>query len=183
MTRDTWIISDTHYNQLDILTFYDFKGRRVRDFDNVEEMNERIIEGWNSVVKPNDIVYHLGDVFYDRTAEHRTRFEKDWKRFNGHKRLIVGNHDDVRYLSGKDSEGRWLFEKVMFWRKYPEFGLIFSHVPLHESGLYSSLDFSKQLLNVHGHIHSMESPEGPFKNVCVEVVNYTPVNIEELRIW
>jgi calcineurin-like phosphoesterase family protein len=56
-----------------------------------------------------------------------------------------------------------------------------SHVPLHEGGLYSSTDFSKHLLNVHGHIHSMESPEGPYRNVCVEVVNYVPVNIEELR--
>jgi calcineurin-like phosphoesterase family protein len=70
---------------------------------------------------------------------------------------------------------------VLFWRKYPEFGLIMSHVPLHEGGLYSSTDFSKHLLNVHGHIHSMESPEGPYRNVCVEVVNYVPVNIEELR--
>lgn len=181
MSRDIWVISDTHYNQPDILTFYDFKGRRVRDFANVKEMNERIIEGWNSVVKPGDIVYHLGDVFYDKKDEHRVVFEKDWRLFNGHKRLIVGNHDDVRYLSGKDSEGRWFFEKVMMWRKYPEFGVILSHVPLHDSGLYSSVDFSKQLLNVHGHIHSMESPEGPYRNVCVEVVNYTPVNIEELR--
>lgn len=181
MSRNIWVISDTHYNQPDILTFYDFKGRRVRDFNSVEEMNERIIEGWNSVVKPQDIVYHLGDVFYDRTREDRIKFETDWRRFNGHKRLIVGNHDDIRYLSGKDSEGRWLFEKVLFWRKYPEFGLIMTHVPLHEGGLYSSTDFSKQLLNAHGHIHSMESPEGPYRNVCVEVVNYVPVNIEELR--
>jgi len=182
VSRDIWVISDTHYNQPDILTFYDFKGRRVRDFADVEEMNERIIEGWNSVVKPGDIVYHLGDVFYDRTPEHRVRFEKDWRRFNGRKRLIVGNHDDIRYLSGKDSEGRWLFEKVMFWRKYPEFGLILTHDPRHETSLYSSTDFSKQLLNVFGHIHTNPAPPGPYYCVCVEQVNYTPVHIETLAV-
>ena len=36
------------------------------------------------------------------------------------------------------------------------------------------------LLNVHGHIHSNPSPEGPYKCVCVEQINYTPVNIEDL---
>jgi calcineurin-like phosphoesterase family protein len=181
MTKDIWIISDTHYNQSDILTFHDFNGNRVRDFIDVDEMNEHIIDKWNSVVKPTDIVYHLGDVFYDRTLEDRQKFETDWRRFNGHKRLIFGNHDDIRYLSGKDSEGRWLFEKVLYWRKYPEFGLIMTHAPIHDSGLYSSTDFSKQLLNVHGHIHTNPSPPGPYRCVCVEQVNYTPVNIEELR--
>ena len=92
----------------------------------------------------------------------------------------MGNHDDIRYLSGKDSEGRWLFEKVLFWRKYPEFGLIMTHVPLHEGGLYSSTDFSKQLLNVFGHIHTNPAPPGPYYCVCVEQVNYTPVHIETL---
>jgi calcineurin-like phosphoesterase family protein len=34
-----------------------------------------------------------------------------------------------------------------------------------------------------GHIHQHASPAGPYKNVSVEAINYTPVNIEELRIW
>jgi hypothetical protein len=34
-----------------------------------------------------------------------------------------------------------------------------------------------------GHIHQNPSPEGPYRNVCVEQINYTPVNIEELRVW
>ena len=32
-----------------------------RGFTNVNEMNETIVERWNSVVKPEDEVYHLGD--------------------------------------------------------------------------------------------------------------------------
>lgn len=39
----------------------------------------------------------------------------------------------------------------------------------------------KGVINVHGHIHSNPSPEGPYKCVCVEQINYTPVNIEELK--
>lgn len=178
--RDIWVISDTHYNQESIISFIDKKGNRVRNFDTVDEMNERIIEGWNSVVKPRDIIYHLGDVFYNDSESDRVKFEADWRRFNGKKRLVFGNHDDIRYLSGKDSSGRWFFEKIFYQRKYPEYGLFFSHDPRHESNLYSSSDFSKLLLNVHGHIHTNPTPEGPYVNVSVEVINYTPVHIEEL---
>ena len=52
---NTFFTSDTHFCH----------GREFlygpRGFTNAEEMNEAIIERWNSVVKPTDLVYHLGD--------------------------------------------------------------------------------------------------------------------------
>jgi calcineurin-like phosphoesterase family protein len=59
---------------------------------------------------------------------------------------------------------------------FPEFGLLLTHVPIHESTLEH-----KKLLNVHGHIHEKKSPSKNHKNVSVEQINYTPINIEELR--
>ena len=38
-----------------------------RPFKDTNEMNEYIIQKWNSVVKENDIVYHLGDVGFGTT--------------------------------------------------------------------------------------------------------------------
>lgn len=156
-------------------------GLRVRpEFDTVDQMNECMIENWNSVVKQGDIVYHLGDVFIGAKDD----FKALWPKLKGSKRLIVGNHDDVKFLS---SGG--FFNKVSMWRMFPEFGLMFSHVPLHESNLLRLVDKKGKypddcikLLNVHGHIHQNPSPEGPYKNVSVEAINYTPVNIEELRV-
>ena len=111
-------------------------------------------------------------------------FKKLWPKLTGSKRLIVGNHDDIKFLS---SGG--FFQKVQMWRMFPEFGLMLSHVPLHPSSLFRGApdkSFAEhppnQMLNVHGHIHQNPSPEGPYKCVCVEQTNYTPVNIEELRI-
>lgn len=183
MSRDIWITSDTHLFHSNILTFKDSKtGKLVRGdkFANVDEMNEYILEKWNSVVKPGDRVYHLGDVFIGPKED----FSRFWPKFNGSKNLIVGNHDDIRFLS---SGG--FFKKVQMWRMFPEFGLMLSHVPLHESGLLRLKDKkgkfpddAETLCNVHGHIHQHPSPEGPYRNVCVEKTDYTPVNIEELRV-
>ncbi len=183
MSRDIWVISDTHLGHENILKFKDSKtGNPVRGhlFSNVDEMDEHILEKWNSVVKQGDIVYHLGDVFIGD----KERFKKMWPKFKGSKRLIVGNHDDIKFLS---SGG--FFQKVQMWRMFPEFGLMMSHVPLHESNLLRLIDRSgvypddcETLLNCHGHIHQNESPEGPYRNLSVEEIDYTPVNIEELRV-
>lgn len=165
-----WVVSDTHFGHSNILTFKDSEGNYVRDFSSVEEMNEVMVDRWNSVVKPGDKVYHLGDVFFGSKGN----FKSLWPRLNGSKRLVVGNHDDIKFLS---SGG--FFKKVMMWRVFTEFGLLLTHTPQHQSALTGR---RTGLLNVHGHIHQNPSPEGPYKCVCVEQVNYTPVNIEELKV-
>ena len=182
MSKDIWVVSDTHFRHKNILKFTDSNtGEFIRPgFADVDEMDEHMIERWNSVVKPGDIVYHLGDV----VMGDKEWFKQNWPRLNGGKRLIVGNHDDIKFLAGGG-----FFSKVLMWRMFPEFGLMFSHVPLHVSNL---LQLAKKggkypedcetMLNVHGHIHQNSSPEGPYCNVSVEAIDYTPVNIEELRI-
>ena len=183
MTRNIWVVSDTHIGHENILKFKDSTtGNLIRGhlFSNVNEMDEYILEKWNSVVKPGDIVYHLGDVMICD----KERFKKMWPKFHGSKRLIVGNHDDIKFLS---SGG--FFQKVQMWRMFPEFGLMLSHVPLHESNLLRLVDKSgaypddcTTLKNLHGHIHQNPSPKGPYQNMSVEVIDYTPINIEELRV-
>ena len=164
---DIWVISDTHFNHYNILTFHNEDGSEVRPgFSSLKEMNECMIDNWNSVVKQGDKVYHLGDVFFGP----KEWFQENWPKLNGSKRLVVGNHDDIKYLS---SGG--FFKKVYMWRMFPEYNLLFSHVPLHPSHI------RMDCTNVHGHIHGMDSPEGKYINVCVEKTNYTPVHIETLR--
>jgi calcineurin-like phosphoesterase family protein len=122
MSKDIWVISDLHYNHANILNFIDYKGNRTREFDTVDQMNEFLIDRWNSVVKPGDIVYTLGDTFFGSKDE----FKIAWPKFNGSKRLIVGNHDDIQFLS---SGG--FFKKTLFWRMFTDHGLVFHHVPFH----------------------------------------------------
>lgn len=169
--REIFVISDTHFNHGNIIGYCD------RPFSDSKEMDEWMIERWNSVVRPQDKVYHLGDVYM---GNDRHYISSVLKSLNGHKRLILGNHDDV-----SQPELFKNFKKINVWRMFPEFGLLLTHVPvnqmsLRKSGRNGSPDF--ELKNIHGHIHNNKSPEGPYQNVSVEAINYTPVNIEELRV-
>ena len=190
--RNIWVISDTHFRHRSILEFTDSNtGLKIRPgFANVDEMDEHMIDRWNSVVKTGDIVYHLGDVVMTKTSEDEDWFKRNWPKLHGSKRLIVGNHDDIPYLS----KGGF-FKKVQMWRMFPEFGLLLTHVPVHPSNLrifaaempgdYQEGDVGpvqKSFVNVMGHIHQNSAPQGPYRCVCVEQTDYTPVHIEELRI-
>ena len=146
---------------------------KTRPFDSIQEHDEKLIYNWNSVVKPGDKVYHLGDVTFGDKERYIGSIHN---RLHGQKHLIVGNHDDVKFLAP-------YFAKVMLWCMFPDWGLLLTHVPVHPSTLGEGRFDGKGMTNVHGHIHQNPSPPGPYKCVCVEQphMNYTPINIEELR--
>jgi len=162
MSKNIWVTSDTHFGHENII---DYCGR---PFSNVKEMDECLVENWNSVVKDGDKVYHLGDVYMGM----QQNAMKALSKLKGQKRLILGNHDD-----GKGKLLHIHFKKIDVWRYFGEFGLLLTHVPVHESTLGKKVG-----INVHGHIHQNKSPDGPYRCVCVEQTNYTPINIEELRV-
>ena len=78
-----YFIADTHFNHENIIKYCN------RPFKNTYKMNEYIIQKWNSVVKKDDTVYHLGDVGFGSLQEVKSLVE----RLNGTKILIKGNHD------------------------------------------------------------------------------------------
>ena len=57
-----------------------------RPFENVEEMDKTLISNFNSIVKPNDTVYILGDIAYRLPVEKTNELIK---KLNGKKILIV----------------------------------------------------------------------------------------------
>jgi len=168
----TFVISDTHFNHQGILTFKDYLNKPCRTFDSVQQMNECMLDNWNDTVGPNDTVIHCGDVLFGMD-------KVDWLTANfaklpGKKRLVLGNHDNVKQLAP-------FFKDIQLWIDMSDKVLIFTHTPLHPSTLAEKHRFGDgNLLNVHGHIHTNPSPDGPYKCVCVEQINFTPINIEEL---
>ncbi len=172
--RDLWFISDTHFNHKPLVEgFGDLPPSRP--FVSVEEMNEALIENWNSVVKKNDKVYHAGDVLFGHDKE--GWMDKHWSRLNGIKRLIIGNHDNTKMMLMNG-----YFPKADVWRIFKDSGILLSHVPVAEEILNEERFDDVEFINVHGHTHGRMADYGS-RHFCIsaERINYTPVNMGELK--
>lgn len=168
-----WFSSDPHFHHKNIIEYGE------RPFSDVAEMNEYIVDTHNKFVKPPDHWYCLGDVTMER--DNQGRGLGIVTRMNGHKRLILGNHDHYamkHYLL--------VFEKVMAMNVLDR--IRFTHIPIHP------LSMGGCIANVHGHIHQRKSPDPvlqvtdkgqvlvkPYVNISLEVTNYRPVSLEEVK--
>lgn len=76
-------IADWHYDHKNAIAFDN------RPFLSVEEMNVELVKRWNSVVKPGDITYVLGDMFWCKP----TIAVPVLDQLNGQIFLVRGNHD------------------------------------------------------------------------------------------
>jgi calcineurin-like phosphoesterase family protein len=85
-TRNYYFTSDTHFSHRNIIKYTN------RPFANADEMNEEIIRNWNRIVTKQDIIYHLGDVAFEKD---RDKLVWMLSRLNGEKHLIWGNHDKL----------------------------------------------------------------------------------------
>ena len=132
-----FLVSDTHFGHAGVCRFThpDDPEVKLRPWDNPDEMDEEMIRRWNDTVRPNDKVYHLGDVVINRKAL------KTLSRLNGDKVLIRGNHDIFR-----DDEYREYFRELRAYHVMN--GLILSHIPVHEASL------GRFGCNIHGHLHA-----------------------------
>ena len=131
-----WLVSDTHFGHAGVCRFTRNDGvTKLRPWDDPQEMDEAMIAAWNDRVRPNDKVYHLGDVVINRRAL------QTLSRLNGDKVLIRGNHDIFR-----DDEYRQYFRELRAYHVMN--GMILSHIPLHEASL------GRFGVNIHGHLHS-----------------------------
>jgi calcineurin-like phosphoesterase family protein len=166
----TFFISDTHFSHTNMLKFIkpNSGGEKLRVFNSIEEMNEAIIDNWNKVVSCRDTVYHLGDIAM------KFQYVDLVKRLKGRKILLPGNHDRSaakEYLN--------YFEDIIGVVKHKEF--LLSHYPIHQDSIPTWCD-----ANIHGHTHLElvrfnNEIDHRYFNVCVERINYTPIEIDEIR--
>jgi len=175
-----FLTSDTHFGHAGVCRFTESDGvTKIRPWTDPDEMDEEMIKRWNDTVRPNDKVYHLGDVVINRKSL------KTLSRLNGDKVLIRGNHDIFR-----DDEYRMYFRELRAYHVMN--GMILSHIPLHEASL------GRFGVNIHGHLHSnrvkkargidaktgatLYSTENDVRYhcVCVEQTDFTPILFENV---
>ena len=175
-----FLVSDTHFGHSGVCRFTESDGvTKIRPWTDPDEMDEEMIRRWNDCVRPNDKVYHLGDVVINRRAL------KTVGRLNGDKVLIRGNHDIFR-----DDEYRQYFRELRAYHVMN--GMILSHIPLHEASM------GRFGVNIHGHLHSarvkkargIDAKTGAtlysdeidtrYHCVCVEQTDFTPILFEDV---
>lgn len=124
-------------------------------------MNEALIANHNSVVSPDDTVYFVGDFAMGKISESLPYAE----RFNGHKILILGNHD--RPWPGNKNTVKWFeeygkyFDEIKF-HDYVEINDVvveIVHLPptgdSHDSDRYEKFRPEDEgQFFIHGHVHS-----------------------------
>ena len=81
-----FLIGCTHFGHANIIKLAN------RPFSSVQEMDEVMIERWNSVVKKNDTVYHLGDFAFRGAPANNYK-----KKLSGNIICLQGNHDDQNW--------------------------------------------------------------------------------------
>lgn len=166
---NVFLTSDTHFSHQGIIKFDGCNGSKLRPWDTIEAMNEALVENWNQVVKPEDKVYHLGDVVINRGAL------PILARLNGRKILVKGNHDVFRA-----EEYLQYFSDIRAGHKLGNY--ILSHIPIHPASLTRWCDG-----NIHGHLHDgrvmLENGEIDKRYICVSVehTDYTPIPLEEVE--
>ena len=79
-----WLTSDLHFNH-DKEFIY-----KPRGFNTIQEMNESIVDRFNSKVSNDDIVYILGDIMLGGNDLSGLNY---LERLNGNIHIIIGNHD------------------------------------------------------------------------------------------
>lgn len=95
-TNKIFFTSDMHVSHKNILKF----NPNTRPYSSIEEMNESLINNWNSVVGENDIVWNLGDVFFGPKEGVREFLSQ----LNGSHHLVLGNHDQRFAKMTKDGQ-------------------------------------------------------------------------------
>lgn len=175
MSYNIFFTSDTHFSHIKMCKFLDYDGNRVRPFDNWTEADEIMIQNWNEMVKPEDKIYHLGDLSFNKNEA-----DKIMPRLNGKKCLIRGNHDLFKLnwyaLWFYDVRGVYNFENFLM-----------THVPIHED---SKARFK---MNIHGHLHRglvykhnkhgqiTKIPDPWYRNVCMDANDYKPIPYEQIQ--
>lgn len=155
----TWIISDTHFLHDNI----------DRYCNRPDGWQETIIENWNRLIRPEEIVFHVGDLALGK----KENIEGLASKLNGRLYLMRGNHD--RRSNGFYQRlGITLVPDPHLMNQPSGINLVFSHRPI--------VPLEPGVFNLHGHIHNGVAPELGARqvNLCVEVRDYRPWRLGEI---
>ncbi len=184
-TSTRWFTSDQHFGHSKVIEYCN------RPFKDLAQMHHTLIRRWNSVVKPQDTVYVLGDFAFLPIADLKPILDQ----LNGTKILILGNHD-------KHSKGQYLrvgFSLVLDQAilRLGKKRVKLSHYPYQKTfwqKLFNRSRYEDRYLELrpareanmwllHGHVHNTWKIKESDRmiNVGVDQWNFAPISEQKIE--
>ena len=173
-TERLFFTADTHFGHRNIIKYCG------RPFSSVEEMNEAIIENWNSVVRKDDTIFHLGDFAMGDTTE----WNRILERLNGNIYLILGNHDLKTIRKGINGFKHIAMQMMICYKGQK---IYLNHFPFLR---YSGADRNTWQLFGHVHTNYINNLKDSSRlqmlmptqyDVGVDNNNFTPISFEQIK--
>ncbi len=155
--------SDTHFGDPRALRF------DHRPFPDLDAHDAALVERWNATVCPHDTVWHLGDFALGPPPE-RVRALLD--ALQGEKHLITGNNDGPATLALPG----WASVSA-----YAELTVEGTVLVLCHYAFRTWNAMGRGSVNLHGHSHGALRPQTRQYDVGVDVWDFTPVTLEQIR--
>lgn len=151
--------ADCHFDHKNIIKYCN------RPYSDVDEMNEALINNWNSVVKIEDKVYHIGDFCLSNN------YLKFRARLNG----------DIVFLNGSHDKEEWRENLLSIY--IPNLKDEYNNKRLIVLCHYAMRSWEKSHYaswHLFGHHHGKLEPYGLSLDVGVDCNNYFPFSLYQI---
>lgn len=160
---ETFFTADSHFGHANIIRLCN------RPFADIAEHDRVLVDSWNAVVQPQDIVWHLGDFSY---SKHPKATRRVFEQLNGHKRLVLGNHD---FRGGT---------KFLPWESvqhYAETSIEGVRIVMFHYGMRVWPGMHHGSVMLYGHSHGRLPGNAQSMDVGVDVMGFAPVTWPQIR--
>ena len=153
-----WVTADTHFGHESIIKHCN------RPFKTIQEMDEYIIEKWNSMIEKYDHVYILGDFAFNNHLKYINALK-------GRKHLILGNHDSMsaeclkRFVTVSEEK------QIKYQNRY----FILSHCPFR-----NWTNSYRGSAHLFGHVHGRIKTYNLSFDIGMDTHSYIPYNMDEV---
>jgi len=159
--NDVFFTADTHFGHSRIIKYCN------RPFQNHEEMDESIIQRFNSVIKKGDRLYHLGDVAWSSWP-----VGQFFDRLNTKSVFLVWGNHDGEFTRHPNIICYWDLKRL----KMPERSVYLCHYAMR-----SWCGKSDGVYQLYGHSHGTLPGLGRQMDVGVDTNNFYPYEWAEIR--
>lgn len=166
-----WLTSDFHFGHDREFIW------KARGFSSINEMNEAILTKYNTLVKPEDDVYVLGDLMLGNP------YNIEYiKQLHGKLHIVLGNHDTNTRAKMYCELANVVEVNYAMKLDYNKYHFYMSHFPTLTGNLEKE-SLTQMTLNLYGHTHQKTNfyMDMPFLyHVGMDSHNCTPVLLDNI---